>query len=900
MVAILFIAKTVTLIAQDVNTPWSLIAFENEKEVAVYNIEMIGNIEITVQNLTVALDDGAIFSHPIATTTFGFDARNQDDGSANEAFYKHKWNMQYSGGRLHFSEAVNGVAIYALNGALVVRFTGYYTEIPVNLRQGIYVVKAGGKSAKLLVDRNGYGDATAPSTENQTLSYGLQTRASGHTYAGNGIKTYWILSAGNSTLPLEMSNVERFHFKTYQSIVFTMKNGNTFELDGFQGMQFDSEPVWATASKWNLLLTQKFGGFALGADASLPTTERYKTNYATAFSEKEIICYDIRNKTERRYPISYLPAFEARISMFRGSNNFLTPAYSYKSLPEEENMINFLSIENGNLLWYENASNWPNNTNLGKTTFSLVEDGNLKAVFEGGEYIFKEKPDDPTPDIINANTKANVYEGYFLFGSNMGWLNSNWLDEDVADILVGNASKNIEGAGVTSLRPALYYYFIQDWGYDVRVNTFKHYENIGAKQNVVFIGDGPTDAHREKKQYTSVGTSQSFENLYEPIWDNGENGTPVNDNNYYALYVYEVAKRYKGQVKFWEIKNEPDLTYSDCGWTAPGSDCNWWDRDPMPSELINWYAPVQSYIRLLRVSYEVIKYVDPEAFICVGGIGYASFLDAILRNTDNPDGGKTTDAYPYKGGAWFDCLSFHCYPMYSLRAWDNSIGWFRYFRHSDAAVNALKSQLDEHKAVLSKYGYGSEYPAKEVIVTETNVPNKQLGENIGSPEAQRNYLVKAAVIGQKNRISGIYVYGPWDNAEQNGNGWEYDYMGLYKPLPYTPAGALRINESGIAWRTVSRMLRERRYDAVETAKLSLPAGIEGGAFHSTKTNDYVYVLWAITSTDLSESASANYTFPAAINAIGLNVISWDGNRTVINDRAITLTGSPVYIELRIF
>jgi len=77
MVAILFLAKTVTLNAQDVNTPWSLIAFENEKEVAVYNIEMIGNIEITVQNLTVVLDDGAIFSHPIATTTFGFDARNQ-------------------------------------------------------------------------------------------------------------------------------------------------------------------------------------------------------------------------------------------------------------------------------------------------------------------------------------------------------------------------------------------------------------------------------------------------------------------------------------------------------------------------------------------------------------------------------------------------------------------------------------------------------------------------------------------------------------------------------------------------------------------------------------------------------------------------------------------------------
>jgi len=503
-------------------------------------------------------------------------------------------------------------------------------------------------------------------------------------------------------------------------------------------------------------------------------------------------------------------------------------------------------------------------------------------------------------DAITANTAVNVYDGYFRFGSNMGWLNNNWLDEDVADILVGNAAKNIDGAGVNSLRPALYEDFVEAWGYDNRLNTFRYYLDIGAKDNAVFISDRPCNAHRERKQYTAAGVSHSYENLYEPIWDNGENGTPVNDMNYYALYVYEVARRYKGLVKFWEIKNEPDLTYSDCGWTAPGTDCNWWDRDPTPEELGNWYAPVQSYVRLLRVSYEVIKYVDPEAFISIGGIGYPSFLDAVLRNTDNPDGGKVTEIYPLKGGAWFDCLSFHCYPMYYLRAWDNSIGRFRYFRHSDAAANALKEQMDEHKQVLKKYGYGGEFPAKEVIVTETNVPGKQVGENIGSPEAQRNYLVKAAVIGQKNGISGIYPFCVWDGAEQYQNGWEYDYMGFYKPLPAAPGGTLRINDSGIAWRTASRMLHERRYNESETAKLSLPAGIDGGAFHSTKTNDYVYVLWAKTTTDLSETASASYTFPASINTARLNVTIWNESSSIINGRSITLNGSPVFIRIENF
>ena len=69
-------------------------------------------------------------------------------------------------------------------------------------------------------------------------------------------------------------------------------------------------------------------------------------------------------------------------------------------------------------------------------------------------------------------------------------------------------------------------------------------------------------------------------------------------------------------------------------------------------------------------------------------------------------------------------------------------------RHSDAAAEAVINQLNAHEQVLKKYGYDGEYPKKEVIITETNIPGKQSGENIGSPEAQRNYLIKVAVLGQ--------------------------------------------------------------------------------------------------------------------------------------------------------
>ena len=497
------------------------------------------------------------------------------------------------------------------------------------------------------------------------------------------------------------------------------------------------------------------------------------------------------------------------------------------------------------------------------------------------------------PDSVhNANTHVPPYTGHFLYGSNMGWKNHNWRDEDVADILIGNQSRNWEGVGVNSLRPALYEFYVEDWGYDVRVNTFKYYFDRGSKFNAVFIGDVPCDRHRERKQYISGVPSESFENLYEPIWVNGK----VNEKNYYAIYVYELAKRYKNYVKFWEIKNEPDLTPTDCGWSTSGSKCNWWDKDPSPIELINWHAPVQSYIRMLRISYEVIKSVDPEAYICIGGIGYESFLDAVLRNTDNPDKGKVTDKYPFKGGAWFDCLSFHIYPMYFLRSFGIT-GW-NHFRHSDAATAAVAKQTDTFVDLLKKYGYGNGYPKKEMIITETNVPNKQVGDYIGSESAQRNYLVKLAITAQKKNISGVYVFGPWDNREQNENGGEYDYKGFYMPLPESPdAGKLRMHESGTAWRTTSRLLAERQYDEKETARLNLPSGIDGGAFYSKAARDFIYVLWAKTTKDLSEEASASYSFPASMGVKEITSVSWNQTETRINGNTVQLTGSPVFIRI---
>lgn len=79
-------------------------------------------------------------------------------------------------------------------------------------------------------------------------------------------------------------------------------------------------------------------------------------------------------------------------------------------------------------------------------------------------------------------------------------------------------------------------------------------------------------------------------------------------------------------------------------------------------EIISYLLLSIITIGLLRISYEVIKTVDENAYVCIGGIGNPAFLDAVLRNTDNPIDGTENNDYPLLGGAYFDVLSFHSYP----------------------------------------------------------------------------------------------------------------------------------------------------------------------------------------------------------------------------------------------
>ncbi|MFQ3577009.1 MAG: hypothetical protein SNJ77_11295, partial [Cytophagales bacterium] len=432
---------------------------------------------------------------------------------------------------------------------------------------------------------------------------------------------------------------------------------------------------------------------------------------------------------------------------------------------------------------------------------------------------------------FNANTEVPEFNSGFLYGVNPGYYSNKWPDTKLADI-----AKNL---GANCLRPTLPEWFVKMHGYNIRINEFNHYKNIGMDHHTLFF-DNYENSNRDRTKYDGCSVeSSSFQNLFTDIWDNGANGTPVNDNNHYALYVYNVVSRYKDYVKFWEVLNEPDFCLSaDCE-SNPGVAGNWWQNPPKPCDLKNLRAPIFHYIRMLRITYEIVKTLDPTDYVCVGGIGYKSFLDACLRYTDNPNGGAVTTQYPLKGGAYFDVVSYHAYPQYKLRRWSNQINGFAYNRNSDSAADTVINYKTGFESVLNKHGYnGTTYPQKLFIVTEYNIPRKTYSstDHIGSPEAQRNAMAKTLIKSQISGIKQLCVYQLGDTKTNSTSAADgYDLMGLYEDLTTNNPGQEKISSGGIGFKTTSMLLKGYEYDAAKTAALNLPSGVEGAAFKNSNS-----------------------------------------------------------------
>ncbi len=498
-----------------------------------------------------------------------------------------------------------------------------------------------------------------------------------------------------------------------------------------------------------------------------------------------------------------------------------------------------------------------------------------------------------------AQDSVPCFDEPFGYGVNLGYFPPHFEDKALAALVHGTPDGAEAGTGINTIRPGLYAHFLEQWGYDARLPHFEYYKKIGLDNIVAIIGF-PSEKQRDTILYDLKNPSALFRNLYEPIWDNGANGTPINENNPYAVYVWKMARMYKGLIKIWEVWNEPDYGLQGNEWKAKGQPGNWWENNPTPAET-NLHAPIFGYIRTLRISYEVIKSIDPQALVAVGGLGWPPYLDAICRNTDNPDNGVVKDEFPLKGGAYFDCMSYHCYPHLdnSTRQWSNTLNGFKYTRHSDAAVAGLWQKKRDFDVVLNKHGFDNRiYPKKHWICTEYNVPRKRFGEYMGSDLAQINFVIKSLVTAQVQGVAQMHLYSLADDQPEATATGEFAYMGLFKNLNGVKKGAAEPNLEAFAVHTTALLLDSTRYDSIQTSRLNIPKDLDGAAFKKTN-GQFVYVLWARTQTDLEETAQGSFTFPANMEPKKLRKYAWDYSKTrqseVQEGKTVLLNGSPVFL-----
>lgn len=150
----------------------------------------------------------------------------------------------------------------------------------------------------------------------------------------------------------------------------------------------------------------------------------------------------------------------------------------------------------------------------------------------------------------------------------------------------------------------------------------------------------------------------------------GEWNCPPRDNNIFVKYVTQVIQRYKSQVKYWELWNEPDsATY-------------WKQQDNL-----------KSYCILLKDVYIAAKKVDPECKILNGGL--ANGLASVNRLYDN--GAKD----------YFDILNIHSFqnPLY------------------DGAIKAVASYPRLTYKIMQRNGDGD----KKIWITEIGCPGIKMG-----------------------------------------------------------------------------------------------------------------------------------------------------------------------------
>ena len=164
---------------------------------------------------------------------------------------------------------------------------------------------------------------------------------------------------------------------------------------------------------------------------------------------------------------------------------------------------------------------------------------------------------------------------------------------------------------------------------------------------------------------------------YTPRWlgNHPENfwREPPRDLERFGKFMFVIAHRYRGQIRSWELWNEPD------------------NRD-------YWLGSAKQFARMFRGGAEAVRRADAQALVVLGGMAGEADSNLMQSLTQN-----------HELGRWFDVINFHSY----FETWDKSAAEElprRIAQYREAARTFARDSAAAPDLWLAEFGYSSATP----------------------------------------------------------------------------------------------------------------------------------------------------------------------------------------------
>ncbi len=296
-----------------------------------------------------------------------------------------------------------------------------------------------------------------------------------------------------------------------------------------------------------------------------------------------------------------------------------------------------------------------------------------------------------------------------------------------------------------------------------------------------------------------------------PLWANGNQAWyPPTDLAAWQNYIETVVRRYPS-IKVWEIWNEENI-----GFWLP-------------------YPDAAAYMKLLKITYPLIKSIDPSSKVLVGGLcgsGGDYFKQCLSLGLAD----------------YTDAINYHPYP--DTWWWGNPMPQESTAREVLAANRALFKQYTNKKL--------------EVWLTEVGWPTAGIPANVPE-ETQADYWVRTALNYADAGVDKVFYYDLWEMASPAdwwSNACAVNHMGI---LHYD----FSEKPSFHYYRTMQSLMSRISAPALDAARFtcSSPSSLET---HCFKMADGSLVVTAWKADDLDDSLtmtlkSASYDAPVQVD-----------------------------------